>query len=110
MNFKQRKLLLHPLRLFEHELDVLEMLGDAALGCEFAADHFQAFGVHDLRISCLAARNVERRFQIKSEPLRKHWAFGHAQAVESQNEVDRKFGAPGIADFADVEMAGEQRA
>src|SRR5205823_11537195 len=36
MNCEQRKLLPHPLRLFEHQVDVLEMLGDATFGCEFA--------------------------------------------------------------------------
>ena len=32
MDLEQRKPLLHALGLFEHEVDILEMLGDAALG------------------------------------------------------------------------------
>src|SRR5262249_32017056 len=50
VDFEQRKPLLHPFGLFEHEMDVLEMLGDAAFGRKFAADHLRTLDVHDLRI------------------------------------------------------------
>ena len=57
VDFEQRKLLLHPFGLREHEAHILEMLGDAAFGAELAADHLRTFDVHDLRIGGRAARD-----------------------------------------------------
>ena len=43
MHREQRQLLLHPCRLLQHEMHVLEVLGDAAFGSEIAAHHLGAF-------------------------------------------------------------------
>src|SRR5262245_600412 len=48
VDLEQRKPLLHSLGLFEHEMHILAMLRDAALGREFAADHLATLDVHDL--------------------------------------------------------------
>src|SRR2546421_8090538 len=48
MDFEQGKPLLHSLGLFEHEMHILEMLRDAALGRELAAGHLGTLDVQDL--------------------------------------------------------------
>src|SRR6516225_1331509 len=110
MDFEQRKPLLHPFGLFEHEVDVLEMLGDAALGIKFAADHLRTLDVHDLRIGSRAARDLEEGRRIEPKPLCKYQALGHGQSVEAEDKIDGELGAPAISDLAHMEIGRKQRA
>src|SRR6516162_6622803 len=108
VDFEQRKLLLHPFGLREHEAYILEMLGDAALSGELAADHLRTLDVHDLRIGGRAARDLEKSLRIESKSLGKYQTLGHGQSVEAQDQIDGELGAPAISDLADMEMGRKQ--
>src|SRR5215468_247191 len=110
VDFEQRKPLLHPFGLFEHEVDVLEMLGDAAFGIKFAADHLRTLDVHDLRIGGRAARDLEKSLRIEPKSLGKYQALGHGQSVEAEDKIDGELGAPAISDLAHMEIGRKQRA
>src|SRR5499427_3970254 len=84
MDFEQRKLLLHPFGLREHEAHILEMLGEAAFGGKFAADHLRTFDVHDLRIGGRAARDLEKSLRLESKSLGKYQTLSHGQSVEAR--------------------------
>src|SRR5262245_65996756 len=109
MDFEQRKPLLHPFGLFEHEVDVLEMLGDAAFGIKFAADHLRTLDVHDLRIGSRAARDLEKGRRIESKPLGKYQALGHGQSVEAEDKIDGELGGPALSDLAHMGICSKQR-
>ena len=101
-------MLLPALRLVEHQMDVLERLADAAFRREIAADHSRPL----VSMTCearRAARDVEKRRGIEAEALGKHQPLGERQAVETENEIDRKLGAAAVADLADVKAPREQR-
>jgi hypothetical protein len=50
MDLEQRKLLLYALGLLQHKVHILEVLADAALGSELAADHLRTLDINDLLI------------------------------------------------------------
>src|SRR5262249_59098623 len=59
MDREKRQPLPRALGLRQHQVHVLEMLGDAAFGGELAAHHLRTLHVHHLRIAAAAARHVE---------------------------------------------------
>src|SRR5262249_59216992 len=87
-----------------------EMLGEAAFGGKFAADHLRTFDVHDLRIGGRAARDLEKSLRLESESLGKYQTLSHGQSVEAQDQIDGELGAPAISDLAHMEMGRKQRA
>jgi hypothetical protein len=53
--------------------------------------------------------NTQERVRIKSEPRCKHQTFGEREAIEIENEIDRKLRAPAIAGGADMKALGKER-
>src|ERR1700730_680657 len=110
VNFEQRKRLLCASRLFEHQLNVFEMLANAAFSREVGVHHLGALDVHHLRVACRTACDLEKSIGIKSEPFGEDKTLRERQAIEPEDEIDRELCPSTIADLAEVEIAGKQRA
>ena len=84
---------------------VLQRLLHAALRRKIAAQHLRSLGVHHLRIGGRALCNFQEGIGIEAELFGEHQAFGERQPVQTENEIDRQFGAAAVADIADMKAA-----
>ena len=110
VDIEQRQVLVCPPGLLLDQVDVLEVLRDAAFRGEVALHHFRTFDVHDLGPGGRCARNSQESRGIEADPLGKNQAFGQRQAIEPENEIDGELRAPCVAGLADVKTSRKHRA